>query len=74
MASTRLSPAILTTKRQAMIAMAGGKVGFENLNLWSHGLELRTLSLNHRKMGKGIGSSTLAMDGLSGRELVATLP
>jgi hypothetical protein len=70
-----------------MIAMVGGKVGLENPDLWSHGLALaitdlisvgshvgRTLSLKGRKKGKEIGSSTLAMDGQSGRELVATLP
>lgn len=70
-----------------MIAMVGGKVGLENHDLWSHGLALaitdlisvgsrvgRTLSLKGPKKGKEIGSSTLAMDGQSGRELVATLP
>lgn len=67
--------------------MVGGKVGLVNPGRWSHGLALaitdlisveshvgRTLSLNDRKKGKEIGLSTLAMDGLSGREPVAMLP
>lgn len=70
-----------------MIAMVGGKAGLVNPDRWSHGQALaitdsisvgsrvgKTLSSKDRKKGKEIGLSTLAMDGLSGRELAATLP